>query len=131
MRAVLYFVKILEYIFSTSFGGGPLNTSLVQYRIEKMAICSKIGVKAIAFSVSTYSILTGVSSYTFLFINPSFSISLSLNDRVFGFICSIESMNWLNRVCFSNIMFRKSKRVNFLPIILRVLLIGQHLHIFT
>src|SRR5918912_2833759 len=58
-------------------------------------------------------------------MNPSFSISLNLTDRVLGLAFSIEFSNWLNLFCLPFIIFLKIKTVNFLPIVLKVLLMGQ------
>src|SRR5579872_755915 len=58
---------------------------------------------------------------------PFFSISRSRAERVFGFIPSTESRNWLNLVWPSFVMLRKICTVNFFPIILKVLSIGHAL----
>src|SRR5574340_1566624 len=56
---------------------------------------------------------------------PFLSISLSLADKVFGFIPSTESRNWLNLHWPSFVMLRRICTVNFFPIILKVLSIGH------
>ena len=72
-----------------------------------------------------YSIFTGVPGKTLRSIMPFFSISRSLAESVFGFIPSIESRNSLNLLWSSCVMLRKMCTVNFFPIILNVLSIGQ------
>jgi hypothetical protein len=61
----------------------------------------------------------------FTLINPNLSISLNLADRVLGLAPSKEFSSWLNLVCLQFTIFLIIRIVNFLPIILNVLLIGQ------
>src|SRR6185437_4820511 len=114
-------------MFSNCNDCGLSNIWSLQYFIENIAICSRIGFKASPLLVKEYSILTGFSLYTSLFIKPSFSISFSLIDNVFGLIFSIASRNSLKRFCFNIIIFRSINIANFFPIMLNVLLTGHDL----